>query len=339
MWRLISAVAVVGAILASLLLVRVDACPQPMNILEYLRTYGLHIFGSRLRVTFLGASTLLFEDASQALLIDGFFTRPTLGFPVSTTAVAPNDTAIDAALKQAQITTTAEARTLSLVGVVVNHSHFDHAIDSSVVADRTGALLVGSETTANIARGRMFPEAQIRVISGGESFCVGRFRVSPVRTGHVPLPFGLDNPGDITTPTAPATVGDYKGGGTFAIFVQYSGRGRTVMVQGSAGFSPGALQGKAATVAYLAVGGLSLKSNTTHRNSYWNEVVVVAPQRIVPIHWDGLAGPLAASIAPNDDGKAGIAFIEERANTAGIELPTSNHWDEGRSVPGSVATS
>ena len=320
MWRLISGAAVTAVILA-LLLVRFDACPQRMNILEYIRTYGLRFIGSpsRFQATFLGASTLLFEDASQALLIDGFFTRPTLGFPPSGTAATPDDDAIDAALKQASITTAAETRTLTLVGVVVNHSHFDHAMDSSVVADRTGALLVGSETTANIARGRSFPEDRIRVISGGENFCVGRFRISPVRTGHVPLPFGADNPGDITTPTVPATVGDYKEGGTFAIFVQYSGRGAAIMVQGSAGFSPGALQGRSATVAYLAVGGLSLPSNSTHRNSYWNEVVTVAPRRVVPIHWDDLSGS-AVSAKPNNDGEAGIAFVEQRAQAAGIDV-------------------
>lgn len=328
MWRLISAVAAIVAAILALLLFKIDACPQRMSILEYLRTYGVHIFSSRLRVTFLGASTLLFEDGSQALLIDGFFTRPNLGFPPSSTTVTPDNAVIDATLKQAQVTTTAEARTLGLMGVVVNHSHYDHAMDSSVVADRTGALLVGSETTANIARGRAFPEARIRVISGGENFCVGRFRVSPVRTGHVPLPFGLDNPGDITTPTAPATVADYKEGGTFAIFVQYSGRGRSVMVQGSAGFAPGALQGKSATVAYLAVGGLSLPSNTTHRDAYWNEMVVVTPRRIVPIHWDNLSGPLTASVAPANGGSDGIAFIEQRAQAAGINVQRPTVWDK-----------
>lgn len=319
MWRLISAVSLMGAILAALLLVRVDACPQPMNILEYLRTYGLRIFGSPLRVTFLGASTLLFEDASQAILIDGYFTRPPLDFPPSATVVAPNEAAIDAALGQAQITTTAVSRALSLVGVVVNHSHYDHAMDSSVVADRTGALLVGSNSTANIARGRMFPEERLRVVSGGESFCVGRFRVSMLRTGHVPLPFG-GNTGDITEPSVPATVGDFKEGGTFAIFIQYSGRGSTILVQGSAGFAPGALQGRTAAVAYLAVGGLSLPTNNAHRDAYWNEVTVVAPRRIMPIHWDSLAGALDASIGPTADGSAGIEFIEERAQAAGIEV-------------------
>jgi L-ascorbate metabolism protein UlaG (beta-lactamase superfamily) len=316
MWRLVSGVALVGAILASLFLIRVDACPQPMNILEYLRTYGLRIFGSPLRATFLGASTLLFEDASQAILIDGFFTRPELtSFPPSTNAVAPDEAAIDAALGQTQITTTAVSRVLNLVGVVVNHSHFDHVMDSSVVADRTGAVLVGSNSTANIARGRMFSENRLRVISGGESFCLGRFRVSVVRTGHVPIGGPT---GEIAEPTVPKTVGDYKEGGTFAIFVQYSGRGGTILVQGSAGFAPGALQGRTAVVAYLAVGAISLPS--AHRDAYWNEVTVVAPRRIVPIHWDNLAGALDASVAPTLDGGAGIAFIEARANAAGIDV-------------------
>jgi L-ascorbate metabolism protein UlaG (beta-lactamase superfamily) len=316
MWRWTSAVTLSAALLA-LLLFRFDACPQPMNILEYIRTYGLRFVGSPspYQVTFLGASTLLFEDNAQALLIDGFFTRPNVSF--SNTTTTPSQTAIDDALATAQITTTAATRTLGLVGVVVNHSHYDHAMDSALVANRTGALLVGSNTTANIARGHALPEAQIRVISGGESFCVGRFRISPVRTAHVPLPAGLDNLGEITEPTIPATVGDFKEGGTFAIFVQYSGRGSIIMVQGSAGFAQGALQGKSAATAYIAVGGLSLFSNTAHRDAYWDAIKTVSPQRVIPIHWDGLSGPVASATA-NGDGEDGIAFIEKRANADGI---------------------
>jgi L-ascorbate metabolism protein UlaG (beta-lactamase superfamily) len=321
MRRFVSLIVVV-AIAGSLLLLRFDACPQPMNILEYFRTFGF-FRSSPLRVTFLGASTLLFEDDSEAILIDGFFTRPSLSFPPSATAVTPDSAAIDAALDQLQITTTTQPRTLALTGVVVNHSHYDHAMDSTAVAARTGALLVGSESTANIARGHMFPEERLRVISGGENFCLGRFRVAFVQTGHVPLPFGADNPGNITTPTVPATVGDYKGGGTFAVFVQYRGRGRFMLVQGSAGFAPGALQGRSAAVVYLAVGGLSFPSNATHRDTYWNEVVgAVSPQRVVPIHWDGLTGPLSASTGPSSDGSAGITFAEEHAQAAGIGTQT-----------------
>jgi hypothetical protein len=47
---------VVVAIAGSLLLLRFDACPQPMNIIEYFRTFGF-FRSSPLRVTFLGAST------------------------------------------------------------------------------------------------------------------------------------------------------------------------------------------------------------------------------------------------------------------------------------------
>jgi hypothetical protein len=77
------------------------------------------------------------------------------------------------------------------------------------------------------------------------------------------------------------------------------------------------------------VGGLSLPSNATHRDTYWNEVVgAVSPQRIVPIHWDSLMGSLSNSTAPTSNGSAGIAFVEERAQAAGIGTQTSTILDK-----------
>ena len=40
-----------------------------------------------------------------------------------------------------------------LAAVVPVHTHFDHALDSALVADRTGAQLVGGESAANVGRG------------------------------------------------------------------------------------------------------------------------------------------------------------------------------------------
>jgi L-ascorbate metabolism protein UlaG (beta-lactamase superfamily) len=47
------------------------------------------------------------------------------------------------------------------------HTHFDHALDAAVVADRTGAVLVGGESTANIGRGHGLAEDRIRVVTPG----------------------------------------------------------------------------------------------------------------------------------------------------------------------------
>src|SRR5438128_1432793 len=90
-----------------------------------------------LRVTFLGVSTLLFNDAETALRTDGFFTRPDPR-TVFTRKLAPDSERIAKCLERAGIT--------RLAAVIVTHSHYDHAMDAPEVARRTGAVVVGSES-------------------------------------------------------------------------------------------------------------------------------------------------------------------------------------------------
>ena len=78
-----------------------------------------------------------------------------------------------------------------LEAVIPVHTHFDHAMDSALVADRTGARLVGGESAANLCRGHGLPEDE-----GGRrgprrtnrlgAFDVTLDRVAPLPTGPVP---------------------------------------------------------------------------------------------------------------------------------------------------------
>jgi hypothetical protein len=118
----------------------------------------------------------------------------------------------------------------------------------------------------------------------------------------------------------PQTVGDYKEGGTFAIFIRR--RGKSMLVQGSAGFAAGALANRPADVAFLAVGGLSV-AGQAHRDSYWSEVVgTVTPRRIFPIHWDSLSGTLDKNVGPTVGGNSGINDVTTRAQAANIDVRT-----------------
>ena len=130
-----------------------------------------------LGVTFLGVATLLLDDGKQALLTDGFFSRPSLR-KVALGKVAPDDARIDAALARAGID--------RLDAVAPVHSHFDHALDSAVVAQRTGAVLVGGESTANVGRGGGLPPERIRVATPGEAMTFGSFRLTLVESHHCP---------------------------------------------------------------------------------------------------------------------------------------------------------
>jgi L-ascorbate metabolism protein UlaG (beta-lactamase superfamily) len=144
-------------------------------------------------VTFLGVSTLLLEDGESAVMTDGYFSRPSLA-KVGLGKIAPDHDRIDAALARTGAT--------RLAGVLPVHTHFDHALDSAVVAEQTGALLVGGESTANVGRGGGLPQERLRVVSSGESMQLGGFDLTWVESHHCP-PDRF--PGSITHPVVPPT--------------------------------------------------------------------------------------------------------------------------------------
>ncbi len=264
-----------------------------------------------LRVTFLGVSTLLFRDATAAVLIDGFFTRPGL-VRTALGKIEPDAARIDAALRMAGIE--------HLDAVVTGHSHYDHAMDAADVASRTGAVIVGSESTANIARGRDFPEDRIRVVRGTDSVSFGDLTVTLVPSRHFPHGQAM---GELTEPlAAPARATAYLEGGSFSIFVERAGH--AAMVQSSAGYVEGALAGRKADVVFLGIGLLGTR-DAAYRDAYWRETVAaVGAKRVIPIHWDdftrGLEQPLVALPFLLDRVDVAMAFVRERAERENIDV-------------------
>src|ERR1700722_893355 len=74
-----------------------------------------------IKVTFLGTNTLLFDDGESQVMIDGFFSRPSV---VKLIKKVETDTrVVDAALKQAKVD--------RLKALFVSHSHYDHVFDAA----------------------------------------------------------------------------------------------------------------------------------------------------------------------------------------------------------------
>jgi L-ascorbate metabolism protein UlaG (beta-lactamase superfamily) len=274
----------------------------------------------QLRVTFLGVSTLLFEDGKTAILTDGFFTRPGR-LRTLLTKIAPDRKLIGRYLERAGIK--------ELAAVVVLHSHHDHSLDAPEVALQTDADLIGSESTANIARGyepaqdKILAQDKVKVVHGGESFEYGRFRITVLRSRHSPISLltHLDIhqvlfDGEITTPLhSPARLTDYKEGGSYAVLIEHDGK--RMLVQGSAGFDKDALRGLHAEVVFLGVGTLG-KLNDKYRDDYWRETVeAVGARRVFPIHWDDFFVSLDEPLRPMplllDDFDKTMTFLLARA--------------------------
>jgi len=272
---------------------------------------------SGLRVTFLGVSTLLFDDGETALLIDGFFTRPGI---IRTVAgrIQPDVEKVSASLERAGID--------RLAAVIVAHSHYDHAMDAPLVADRTGAVVVGSESTANVARGWGLVEEKIRVVSGESRERFGRFDVTLVPSAHFPHGMAM---GEIRKPlVTPARANDYKEGGSYSVLIEHDGK--TMLVQASAGFVPGRLRGRRADVVFLGTAGLATREET-YRDAYWREVVgAVGARRVIAIHWDDFTIPLDEPLVPLsrflDDVGESFEFFLSRAAAEKIDFKLAAAW-------------
>jgi L-ascorbate metabolism protein UlaG (beta-lactamase superfamily) len=241
-------------------------------------------------VTWLGVTTLLFDDGETQILIDGFISRPSL-FDVILRRPVDNDAAkINFALD--------EYRMRRLAAIVPVHSHFDHAMDIGAIANRTSASVLGSESTAQIARGAGVPEDQITVAVENQPYAFGRFNVTLMSSPHAPLGWrgSVPIPGSIDAPLAmPQPVSAWREGGSYSILVSHP-KGTTV-VQGSAGFSDGAFRELHADVVMLGVGGLT-SLGKSYAEQYWQALVTATgAHSVYPIHFDDFTKPFG-SIVP-----------------------------------------
>ena len=266
----------------------------------------------KVSVLFLGVTTLLFEDGETALMTDGYFTRPS---NIQRVLVQPDPALISKTLARAGVQ--------KLAAVMTVHSHFDHALDSPRVAQDTGALLVGSESTANIGRGQGLPESAIKVVKGGDSLSFGKFKVSFVKSAHLPAQFAL---GDITAPLKfPASVNDMKVGDALSILIEHESGG-SYLIQGSAGYVPGALAGKKADVVFLGAGGLGAKDDA-YVDAYWKEnVQTVGAKRVIPVHWDNFYLPLEVALVPAPGFDRAMAVLLALGKRDGVEIRLQTEW-------------
>ena len=287
------------------------------DLSDYESRFDVPLAAGPLSVTFLGVSTLLIDDGTSALMTDGFFSRPGL-LAVSTRRIGPDQGRIDACLDRAGVS--------RLEAVLPVHTHFDHALDSAVVAERTGASLVGGESAANIARGHGLPEERIRVAVPGDPMAYGPWSVMLVESAHCPpdrFPGAIDSP-------------------------SYPDPGQRLQVRRGV-VDPGPHSGgRSALVRAMPAssrcprrparrGRLSRRRSTRHPGrellrTYWNETVrAVGARRVVITHWDDFFRPLDAPLRAlpyaGDDLDATIRLLGGLAAEDGIPLQLPRVWE------------
>ncbi|TAM64841.1 MBL fold metallo-hydrolase [Mycobacterium sp.] len=272
-----------------------------------------------LSVTWMGVATLLIDDGSSALMTDGYFSRPGLA-RVAAGKVAPSPARVDGCLARAKVS--------RLAAVIPVHTHIDHVLDSALVADRTGAQLVGGQSAANVGRGYGLPENRIVVALSGQPIRLGAYDITLVESHHCPPD---RYPGVIGEPlTTPVKAAAYRCGESWSTLVHHRPTGRRLLIQGSAGFAKGALAGHRADAVYLSVGQLGLQPRS-YLADYWAETVrAVGARRVMLIHWDDffrpLTKPLRALPYAGDNLDFSIRILDELATGDGVALHLPTVW-------------
>jgi len=234
--------------------------------------------------TWLGVTTLLFDDGETQILIDGFFSRPGILDVIFHRPIVSDVANINYVLD--------EFRMRRLAAVIPVHSHYDHAMDVGAIANRSSASVVGTESTANIARGADVPDDQIILATNGDSLQFGKFTVTLITSRHVPNSFGDRHllAGFMSEPLRqPAVVTEWREGGSWSILIGHPSG--TTLVQGSAGFIEDALAEIEADVAMLSVTGL-YGQGLEYAQDYWQQTVgTTGAKRVYVIHHDDFTQP------------------------------------------------
>jgi L-ascorbate metabolism protein UlaG (beta-lactamase superfamily) len=236
------------------------------------------------RVTWLGVSTLLFDDGDTQLLIDGFVSRPSLADLVLGRPVKSNVPGINYVMDRFGMR--------RLAAIIPVHSHFDHAMDVGAIANRSSASVLGSPTTANIARGAGVPEDQIVVVEDGSEYTFGKFTVTMLHSRHAPVGWSGTVPyaGTVDEPLrTPAPASAWREGQSYTIVLAHPLG--TALVQGSAGMDERALEGVRADVVLLGVQLLETLGRD-YAERYWQALVIATgASHVILVHFDDFTQP------------------------------------------------
>jgi len=174
--------------------------------------------------------------------------------------------------------------------ILVNHSHFDHALDVGEIARRTGAVVVGSQNAVNLALSRGVSPEKTKVVHDGDHFVFGTFTIDVKKTRHTDILVAQPMSGVIPTERKPLWFWQYALDDTFAYRLEANHT--TLWFHPTSTFVAGELGGL--TAKNLIVGVTGEKQTREKVEQLMSEAHAV---RVMPTHLDNFFQPVTKGLA------------------------------------------
>jgi L-ascorbate metabolism protein UlaG (beta-lactamase superfamily) len=234
-----------------------------------------------LEVAWLGVSGYRMTYEGQTLFIDPYVSRVPLSAVIRRQPAMPDPQALDRFI----------GTPASVAGVLVGHTHFDHAIDAPAIAKRFEAKAYGSDSLVALMRLHGRPDLGVEV-EHYKSYELGPFTVSFTPSLHSKLILGYRVPmdGELTCDHLDAlSPGAYKCGQVYGIHIEVAGT--TFYHQGSANLIDDAVRHSGVDVFLAGVAGRGFTKD------YWQRILTrLQPRVVVPTHYDDFFRPLDAEM-------------------------------------------
>jgi L-ascorbate metabolism protein UlaG (beta-lactamase superfamily) len=258
-----------------------------------------------LEVQWLGVSGYRMSYEGQTLFIDPYVSRVPLGALLRREPAKPDGALIDRYIGDRR----------DVVGVLVGHTHFDHAVDAPAIAARFGCRAYGSSSLVRLMalHGLAHLAVEVRPY---QTYELGPFTASFVPSVHSKLILGLAVPygGELTcehleglTPSA------YRCGQVWGIHVEVAGV--SFYHQGSADLLDEAIRHRGVDFFLAGVAGRGFSRD------YWRRILtLLEPRTVIPTHYDDFFRPLDAKMGFTTNVNLAQVPDEVRAVSADFEV-------------------